>query len=65
MGSSGQHTWSGVGHLYGGVKLQVADICVEALVEDAARNRVFEVVAQESALFRPIGQLFTSVAFRV
>lgn len=44
--------------------LQVADICVEALVQDAAKNRVFEVVAQESAPYRPLGDLFASVAFR-
>ena len=43
---------------------QVADICVDALVEEAAKNRVFEVIAQDSAPFRPIGELFASVAFR-
>ena len=43
---------------------QVADICVEALVEDAAKNRVFEVITQEGAPLRPIRDLFDSVAFK-
>lgn len=46
-------------------RTQVADICVEAMVEDAAKNRVFEVAAQENAPYRPIGDLFASVAFRL
>ena len=37
---------------------------MDALVEEAAKNRVFEVIAQDSAPFRPIGELFGSVAFR-
>lgn len=47
------------------IRSQVADICVEALVEDAAKNRVFEVVTKEGAPYRSIADLFQSVAFRV
>lgn len=47
------------------LRRQVADICVEALVEDAAKNRVFEVVTQTGAPQRSIPDLFESVAFRV
>lgn len=39
---------------------QVADVCVEALVEDAASNRVIELIqGPQSQPFTPIAQLFS------
>eukprot|EP00897_Mesotaenium_endlicherianum_P009230 jgi/Mesen1/8335/ME000046S07722 len=46
--------------LFGGsiMRSQVADVCVEALIVSSASNKVVEVVAEESAAKRPVGDLF-------
>ena len=41
---------------------QVADVCVEALVEPAANNKVVEVVARDTAPLRTYQTLFSSVS---
>jgi len=43
------------------LRSQVADVCVEALVCDAARDKVVEVVAETAAVDRPLGELFAGV----
>ena len=40
---------------------QVADVCVDALVEPSASNKVVEIAAQENAPFRTMNELFSSV----
>jgi hypothetical protein len=39
----------------------VADVCVEALVSSAAKNRVVEVIEEAGAPTRPLDELFGSV----
>lgn len=41
--------------------LQVADVCVEALVEPAAANKVVEVIANPETTPLPMSQLFQGV----
>ena len=41
---------------------QVASVCVEALVEPAASNKVVEIVARENAPLRTYQDLFSSVS---
>ncbi|MBW4654289.1 MAG: SDR family oxidoreductase [Kaiparowitsia implicata GSE-PSE-MK54-09C] len=41
---------------------RVAEVCVEALVEPAAKNKVVEVVAKPEAAAKPFNELFASVA---
>lgn len=41
--------------------LQVADVCVEALVCPAAEGKVVEVIADKDAVAQPLGQLFEAV----
>ncbi|MBD2427211.1 SDR family oxidoreductase [Phormidium sp. FACHB-1136] len=43
-------------------RMKVAEVCVEALFEPAARNRIVEIVAQEEATPRSISELFTALA---
>ena len=43
------------------VFLQVADVCVEALVEPAAANKVVEVIANPETTPLPMSQLFQGV----
>ena len=40
----------------------MADVCVEALVDPSASNKVVEVIAQENAPIRPMSDLFASIA---
>lgn len=40
---------------------QVADVCAEALVCDAAAGKVVEVIAEGTAPARPLGELFASI----
>ncbi|MEO1637270.1 MAG: NAD(P)H-binding protein, partial [Cyanobacteria bacterium J06631_9] len=39
---------------------KVAQVCVEALSQPAAKNRVVEIVTSESAIAQPISALFAS-----
>ena len=41
--------------------LQVADVCVEALVCDAAANKVVEVIAETGVAPPPLPELFAAV----
>lgn len=41
---------------------RVAKVCVEALSEPAAKNKIVEVVVKEEAPQQPIGELFASVS---
>ncbi len=41
--------------------VQVAEICVDALSEPAATNKVVEIVADQNELVRPAAELFTGV----
>lgn len=41
--------------------VQVAEICVDALSEPAASNKVVEVVADQNEIVRPAAELFSSV----
>lgn len=43
-------------------RMKVAEVCVEALFEPAARNRIVEIVAQEEVTPRTISELFTALA---
>lgn len=43
-------------------RTEVAQVCVEALFETAARNKVVEIVAKEEASESSFAQLFSSVA---
>ncbi|MFH7243338.1 MAG: SDR family oxidoreductase [Spirulina sp.] len=43
-------------------RMKVAEVCVEALFEPAARNRIVEIVAQEEATPQAISELFTALA---
>jgi hypothetical protein len=43
-------------------RLKVAEVCVEALFEPAARNRIVEIVAQEGGTPQAISELFTALA---
>ena len=43
------------------VLLQVAEICVDALSEPAATNKVVEIVADQNELVRPAAELFSNV----
>jgi uncharacterized protein YbjT (DUF2867 family) len=43
-------------------RMKVAEVCVEALFEPAARNRIVEIVAQEEVTPRSISELFTALA---
>jgi hypothetical protein len=40
---------------------QVAEVIIEALVEDAAKDKVVEVIAETSAPALPLAELFASV----
>jgi hypothetical protein len=41
--------------------LQVAQVCVESLVEPAAADKVVEIIAEEGATPAPLADLFASV----
>jgi hypothetical protein len=41
--------------------LQVAEVCVQALLQGGARNKVLEIAASPSAPRRPIDQWFSDV----
>lgn len=41
--------------------LQVADVCVEALLQPGAQNKVVEIVASASAAKLPVDQWFANV----
>jgi uncharacterized protein YbjT (DUF2867 family) len=41
---------------------RVAEVCVEALLQPAARNKTVEIVAQEQATEKPLQELFAGVA---
>ncbi|MGH7998580.1 MAG: SDR family oxidoreductase [Brasilonema sp.] len=41
---------------------KVAQVCVEALFEPAAKNKIVEIVAQENAATKSFGELFANVA---
>lgn len=41
--------------------LQVAEICVDALSEPAASNKVVEIVADQNEVVRPAAELFAGV----
>lgn len=43
-------------------RMKVAEVCVEALFEPAARNRIVEIVAQENAPPQTIADLFGAMA---
>lgn len=43
-------------------RLRVAEVCVEALFQPAARNKIVEIVAQENAAEQPLSSLFASVS---
>jgi uncharacterized protein YbjT (DUF2867 family) len=43
-------------------RMKVAEVCVEALFNPAARNRIVEIVAQEDATPQAISELFTALA---
>ena len=43
------------------VAMQVADVCVEALVEPAAADKVVEIIADVEATSLPMSQLFQGV----
>ena len=43
------------------VWIQVADICVEALLADSAKNKVVEAIAEQGQPARSIRTLFASV----
>jgi uncharacterized protein YbjT (DUF2867 family) len=40
---------------------QVAQVCIEALFEPAARNKVVEIVTQENGMEKPFAELFANV----
>jgi hypothetical protein len=39
----------------------VAQVCIEALFEPAARNKVVEIVTQENGTDKPFPELFASL----
>lgn len=41
--------------------VQVAEVCVAALVEPAASGKVVEIIAEQDAPNRPVSELFASV----
>jgi hypothetical protein len=41
--------------------VQVAEICVDALSEPAATNKVVEIVADQNEIVRPAAELFANV----
>ena len=41
---------------------QVAEICVDALSEPAATNKVVEIVADQNEIVRPAAELFANVS---
>ncbi len=41
--------------------VQVAEICVDALSEPAATNKVVEIVADQNEIVRPAAELFAGV----
>jgi uncharacterized protein YbjT (DUF2867 family) len=43
-------------------RLKVAQTCVEALFQPNARNKIVEIVAQETATPKPLADLFTQVS---
>jgi uncharacterized protein YbjT (DUF2867 family) len=43
-------------------RLKVAEVCVEALYQPAARNKIVEIVAQENAAEQSFEQLFAGLA---
>ncbi|EFJ41522.1 hypothetical protein VOLCADRAFT_107678 [Volvox carteri f. nagariensis] len=43
------------------LRSQVADVCVAALTEPAAANKVVEVIAEKDAPSKPLGELFAGV----
>ncbi len=43
-------------------RLKVAEVCVEALYQPAARNKIVEIVAQDNVAERSFGDLFASIA---
>ncbi len=43
------------------VLLQVAEVCIAALVEPSARNKVVEIIASKDAPERTFEELFSSV----
>lgn len=42
-------------------RLKVAQVCVEALFQPQARNKIVEVVAQDTAVSKPLADLFAQV----
>ena len=44
-----------------GLRLQVAEICVDALSEPAASNKVVEIVADQNEIVRSAAELFANV----
>ena len=43
-------------------RTKVAQVCVEALFQPAARNKIVEIVAQPNAISQPLEALFANVA---
>ncbi|MEM6835317.1 MAG: SDR family oxidoreductase [Cyanobacteria bacterium P01_C01_bin.120] len=43
-------------------RLKVADTCVAALSDEQAKNKIVEIVAQESATSKPFSELFAGVS---
>ncbi|MEC4888190.1 MAG: NAD(P)H-binding protein [Scytonema sp. PMC 1070.18] len=41
---------------------KVAQVCVEALFESAAKNKIVEIIAKEDAIAKSFGELFANVA---
>ncbi len=42
---------------------QVAEVCVAALMEPAAENKVVEVIAESAAPAKPLAELFAGVSW--
>jgi len=42
-------------------RMKVAEVCVEALYQPAARNKVVEIIAQDNVTERSFGDLFSSI----
>ncbi|MEM1311107.1 MAG: SDR family oxidoreductase [Cyanobacteria bacterium P01_D01_bin.71] len=43
-------------------RLKVADICVAALTDEQAKNKIVEIVAQDNAAIKPFSELFAGVS---
>lgn len=54
----GTHVINAEGHCS---PLQVAEICVDALSEPAASNKVVEIIADQTEVVRPAAELFANV----